>query len=127
MVINGYEGTKELAAELQSAFKKKVDVQYFNKGNILEIIINYLKENHPVEIKFNRVRTYGHFVVVIGYREEENFTDLYCLDPGFPMGKAQMWNNVLRINTTSSAMYNGLNMQEDRKINVDEVMVCIKR
>ena len=127
MVINGYEGTKELAAELQSAFKKKVDVQYFDEGNILEIIINYLKENHPVEIKFNRIRTYGHFVVVIGYREEENFTDLYCLDPGFPMGKAQMWNNVLRINTTSSAMYNGLNMQEDRKINVDEVMVCIKR
>ena len=127
MVINGYEKSQDLVNELQHAFKKKVDSRCLNEDNLLEEIINQLKDNHPVEISFLRKRDNGHFLVAIGYREEEKYTDLYCLDPGYPMETGQMWNNVLRVDTTSSAKYNCLNMQEDRKVFVDEALVCIKK
>lgn len=127
MVINGYEKSEDLVDELQHAFKKNVDSRCLDEDNLLEEIINMLKDNHPVEIKFSRIRNYGHFVVAIGYREEEKYTDLYCLDPGYPMEIGQMWNNVLRIETTSYAKYNCLNLQEDRKVCIDEALVCIKK
>ena len=126
MIVNGYE-LEPLVADLQNAFKKKVNAVYIGDDNILEAIIEQLDYNHPVEIGFSRLKTYGHLVVAIGYMMDNNFTDLYCLDPGYPMEKGQMWNNVLRINTTSFAKFNCLNMQENRKVFVEAAMVCIKR
>lgn len=127
MVINGYEKSEDLVNDLQHAFKKNVDSRCLNEDSLLEEIINQLKDNHPVEISFSRIRNFGHFVVAVGYREDDKFIDLFCLDPGYPMDKGQIWNNVLRIDTTSSAKYNCLNMQEDRKVCVDEAIVCIKK
>lgn len=127
MIINGYDNLKGLVDELHHAFKKNVDSRCLDDEDLLGEIINQLKNNHPVEIGFSRVRNYGHYVVVIGYRVEEKFTDLFCLDPGYPMGKCQIWNNVIRVDTTSFAKYNCFNVQENRKVNVDEAMVCIKR
>ena len=126
MIVNGYE-LKPLVADLQSAFKKKVNAVYIEDENLLEAIIEQLNDNHPVEIGFSRLRTYGHFVVAIGYMRYDDYTDLYCLDPGYPIEKGQMWNNVLRIDTTSSAKFNCLNMRENRKVFLDEAMVCIKK
>ena len=126
MIVNGYE-LEPLVADLQNAFKKKVKAIYFENDNILEAIIEQLNDNHPVEIYFSRLKTYGHFVVAVGYMVEDKFTDLYCLDPGYPLEKGQMWNNVLRIDTTSSAKFNCLNMQENRKVCLEVAMVCIKR
>lgn len=126
MIVNGYE-LEPLVADLQNAFKKKVNAVYIGDENILEAIIEQLNDNHPVEIGFSRLKTYGHFVVAVGYMVENKYTDLYCLDPGCPMEKGQMWNNVLRIDTTSSAKFNCLNMQEKRKVCLEAAMVCIKR
>ena len=126
MIVDGYH-LGPLSTDLQNAFKKKVDANLFDEDNILEVIIEQLKENHPVEIEFSRIKTFGHFVVVVGYMVENKHTDLYCLDPGYPMGKGQMWNNVLRIDTTSSAKFNCLNMQENRKVCLEAAMVCVKR
>ena len=126
MIVNGYE-LEPLVADLQNAFKKKVNAVYIGDDNILEAIIEQLNDNHPVEIGFSRLKTYGHFVVAIGYMKDNNYVHLYCLDPGYPMEKGQMWNNVLRIDTTSSAKFNCLNMQENRKVFVEAAMVCIKK
>lgn len=126
MIVDGYH-LEPLCNDLQNAFKKKVDANYYDDDNILEVIIKQLDENHPVELEFSRIKTFGHFVVAIGYMVENKYMDLYCLDPGYSLEKGQMWNNVLRIDTTSSARFNCLNMQEDRKVSLDAAMVCIKK
>lgn len=126
MIVKGYE-LEPLVADLQNAFKKKVNPLYIDDEKIGEAIIEQLNDNHPVEIYFLRPRTYGHFVVAIGYMKDDNYTDLYCLDPGYPMDKGQMWNNVLRIDTTSTAKFNCFNMQENGKVCLDTAMVCIKK
>lgn len=126
MIVKGYE-LEPLVADLQNAFKKKVNPLYIDDEKIWEAIIEQLNDNHPVEISFLRPRTYGHFVVAIGYMKDDNYIDLYCLDPGYPMDKGQMWNNVLRIDTTSTAKFNCFNMQENGKVCLDAAMVCIKK
>ena len=55
MIVNGYE-LKPLVADLQSAFKKKVNAVYIEDENLLEAIIEQLNDNHPVEIFFFQIK-----------------------------------------------------------------------
>lgn len=129
MVINGYE-LDDLYADLNNAFKKSVDAHYseIEKNEDIQEVIEWLDKNHPVEIGFTRKRKEsGHALVAIGYQIEETKTILYCLDPGYPMGECQMWNNVLEIDNTATAQYNCYNMREDSNVVIDEMMVCVKR
>lgn len=129
MVIGGYF-LSELQRDLQSAFKRKVDTyrSHADQSNIVEEIIDWLDDNHPVEIAFSRKRgVSGHALVAIGYQRDEKKTTFFCLDPGYPMEECQLWNNVLKIDTTSTAKYNCLNMKEHTKVWVDEMMVFLKK
>lgn len=129
MVIGGYF-LNELQRDLQTAFKRKVDTyrSHADQSNIIEEIIDWLDDNHPVEIAFSRKRgASGHALVAIGYQRNEKKTTFFCLDPGFPMDECQLWNNVLEIDTTSTAKYNCLNMKEHAKVWVDEMMVFLKK
>lgn len=129
MVIGGYF-LNELQRDLQTAFKRKVDTyrSHADQSNIIEEIIDWLDDNHPVEIAFSRKRGASrHALVAIGYQRNEKKTTFFCLDPGFPMDECQLWNNVLEIDTTSTAKYNCLNMKEHAKVWVDEMMVFLKK
>lgn len=126
MIIDGYYLDK-LEADLKSAFNKKVSTTYYDGPNLIDEILDQLDNNHPVEIQFDRIRKYGHFVVVIGYQKENSYVDLFCLDPGYPMNELQIWNNVLRIDTTSSAKYNCYNMLEKEKVSITAFLAFNKK
>ena len=129
MVINGYT-LESLKENLQSAFKKKVE-SYYNNGEETELvgdIIRCLHDNHPVELAFSYARKkYGHAIVAIGYKKNEHSTTLYCLDPGYPIEACQIWNNVLEIETGSTAKFNCYNMMDNRNVMIDEILVFKKR
>ena len=127
MVVKGYL-LYTLQQELKSAFKKKVNSVYYNVKdyNIVDEILNCLENNHPVEIGFEYVGGNGHAVVVIGYQQMDNIVRFYCLDPGYPINECQIWNNVLEIDTNSSAKYNCQNFRDNRKVYIDEAILFLK-
>ena len=128
MVVDGYE-LKILKAELQSAFRKKVNPYYYSADeyDLPTVIKEALDSNKPVEICFSRKRQYGHAVAIIGYKEEKDKTSFYCLDPGYPMEECQIWNNVLEVDLNATAKYNCRNFREDSLVAIDEVMTFEKR
>ena len=129
MVVNGYE-IKKLHEDLQNAFKRKVDSIYYGyeDTNLVDVIVNCLDDNHPVEIGFSyMVGKKGHAVVAIGYQDDNDKIKLYCVDPAYPMGECQIWNNVLEIDKTSKAKYNCHNVKEDFKVMIDEILYFIKK
>lgn len=130
MVIDGYD-LETLHADLLSSFRKKVDAYYQSidtNDQLMEEIISWLEDNHPVEISFSRKRgQYGHVLVAIGYMKEGQVTTLYCLDPGYAMETCQIWNNVLVVNEGSTAKYNCYNIRERDNVRIEEMMVCLKR
>ncbi len=129
MVIDGYI-LENLKADLQSAFKRKVE-PYYNNGEeteLVEDIIRFLNDNHPVELGLSYERKkYGHAIVAIGYKKHEHIITLYCLDPGYPIEPCQIWNNVLEIDTNSSAKFNCYNMMDNRSAMIDELLVFKKK
>ena len=91
---------------------------------MIDDIIEALQNNLPVEIGFTRKgNKEGHAVVAIGYQEFNNSVSFYCLDPGYDLQKGQFWNNILQVNTDSTAKYNCLNNQEGSVVNVDEILI----
>ena len=128
MVIDGYI-LENLKADLLSAFKRKVE-PYYNgeETELVEDIIRCLNDNHPVELGLSYARKKcGHAIVAIGYKKHEHITTLYCLDPGYPIEPCQIWNNVLEIDTNSSAKFNCYNMMDNRSAMIDELLVFKKK
>ena len=128
MVVDGYE-LKILKDELQSAFRKKVTPYYYSADeyDLPAVIKEAIDSNKPAEISFSRKRQSGHAVVIIGYKMGKDKTSFYCLDPGFPLDKCQMWNNVLEVDTTATVKYNCHNFREDSLVAIDEAKPFEKR
>ena len=54
-------------------------------------------------------------------------TNLYCLDPEYSIDPCQIWNNVLEIDTNSTAKFNSYNMRDNRYVMIDELLVFKKK
>jgi len=141
LIRNGYDFIS-LKADLYNAFRKRVNVsccvskfyaeinciipseEFEIKTTLIEDIIEALDSNEPVEIGFTRKKDKsGHAIVAIGYARNQDGVSFFCLDPGFDLSKGQLWNNILQVNTDSTAKYNCLNYQEESVITIDELLV----
>lgn len=129
MIVEGYE-IENLSIELKRAFSKKVTPLYDNieiNADFMKDVIEYLDDNHPVEIGFSYTKKSGHAVVAVGYEIGNDVISLFCLDPGYDLVEGQYWNNILEIDTSSSVKYNCTNLRDKRKVFVDEMMVVLKK
>lgn len=141
LLRNGYDFVS-LQADLYKAFRKRVNVdccvskfyaETYNiipnnnieiKKSIIEDIIDALDNDMPVEVAFSRKRDRsGHAIVAIGYEKKHDSVSFFCLDPGFDLPKGQFWNNILQVNTDSTATFNCLNYQEERFVTIDELLI----
>ena len=97
-------------------------------NNDYETLLEILDNNNPVELGFDRKnRRGGHAVVAIGYEVFDSLVNIYCLDPGYPMMKGQLWNNILQIDINSNSKYNCLNFQERSNICINEMLVIYSK
>lgn len=127
LVRNGYY-LNGLNCDLLSSFRSKVDTCYKQTtNNDYGTLIEFLDNNHPVELGFDRKNRGGHAVVAIGYEELGGFINIFCLDPGFPLIKGQLWNNILQIDTNSKSKYNFTNFQERSSICINEMLVIFPK
>ena len=135
---------KKLQQDLNSACKKLVFADcYFSpsfaheicneipeidpseiKASLVDEILDTLDKEIPVEIGFTRKgRKSGHAIITLGYQESQNNVSLFCLDPGFPLAKGQIWNNILQIDMNSTSKYNCINFQELTHVCIDEILI----
>ena len=127
LVRDGYylEGIER---DLLSSFRSKVETDYKQtSNNDYEILIEFLDNNNPVELGFNRKNKGGHAVVAIGYEKLDSLINIFCLDPGFPLIKGQLWNNILQIDINSKLKYNCTNFQERSNIWINEMLVIFPK
>ena len=115
--------------DLLSSFRSKVETNYMQtSNNDYETLLEILDNNNPVELGFDRKnRRGGHAVVAIGYEVFDSLVNIYCLDPGYPMMKGQLWNNILQIDINSNSKYNCLNFQERSNICINEMLVIYSK
>ncbi len=118
---------KDLQSDLNKAFLSKINsICYYEneRTSLVDDIIEALQNNLPVEIGFTRKgNKNGHAVVAIGYQEFNNSVSFFCLDPEFDLPKGQFWNNILQVNTDSTAKYNCINNQEESVVAIDEILI----
>ena len=118
---------KDLQSDLNKAFLSKINsICYYEneRTSLVDDIIEALQNNLPVEIGFTRKgNKNGHAVVAIGYQEFNNSISFFCLDPEFDLPKGQFWNNILQVNTDSTAKYNCINNQEESVVAIDEILI----
>lgn len=135
---------KKLQKDLNSAYKKRVfancyflpsfaheicnDIPELDpseiKASIVDEILDTLDKDLPVEIGFTRKGgKSGHAIITIGYQESQNNVSLFCLDPGYPLTKGQIWNNILQIDMNSTSKYNCINFQEHTQVCIDEILI----
>lgn len=135
---------KKLQQDLNSACKKLIFAEFYIspsladeigndfpeldqseiKASLVDEILNKLDDNLPVEIGFTRKgKNSGHAIVVLGYQESQSIVSLFCLDPGYPLAKGQIWNNILQIDKNSTSKYNCINYQENSCICIDEALI----
>ena len=135
---------KKLQQDLNSAYKKRVFANCYLspsfaheisnvfpeldpseiKVSLVDEILDTLDKDIPVEIGFTRKgRKGGHAIITLGYQETQNSVSLFCLDPGFPLAKGQIWNNILQIEMNSTSKYNCFNFQEHTHVCIDEILI----
>ena len=118
---------KDLQSDLNKVFLSKINsICYYEneRTSLVDDIIEALQNNLPVEIGFTRKgNKNGHAVVAIGYQEFNNSVSFFCLDPEFDLPKGQFWNNILQVNTDSTAKYNCINNQEESVVAIDEILI----
>lgn len=118
---------KDLQSDLNKAFRSKINsICYYEneRTSLVDDIIEVLQNNLPAEIGFTRKGSKdGHAVVAIGYQESNNSVSFFCLDPGFDLPKGQFWNNILQVDTDSTAKYNCLNHQEKSVVTIDQLLL----
>ena len=124
LVRKGYF-LNRLERDLLFSFRSKVETHYKQtSNNDYETLVEFLDNNNPVELGFDRInRGGGHAVVAIGYEEFDNAVNIFCLDPGYPLFKGQIWNNILQIDINSKSKYNCINFQERSYICINEMLV----
>ena len=124
MVRSGYELPK-LKDELLHAFKSKVIVDYYDE-DILSNIVNALDYDIPVEILIRYKRKGGHIIAVIGYKQENDSTLLFCLDPGFSLNEGMYWNNVIIVKGSNVNAYNCFDVMESTYVTICDMLTFSK-
>ena len=114
-------------------YSSRVSVQCASKDSghdIVEIMKNWIDNDNPVILRFGFNKNDGHWVVAVGYVEDENgnITDILTLDPGSESPKYALWNGILNLNKEPRKKF-GYRYDSDynRMVDFDEAIIISKK
>lgn len=117
---------------LSDNYSGQVSVQLANKAkghNITDIAKNRIDNDNPVILGFVG-KKFAHWVVAVGYIEDENndISDILVLDPGSESPKYALWNGILNLDKESHKRY-GYRYDSDynQMVDVDEAIIITKK
>ena len=117
---------------LSDNYGSRVCVQIANKASghtIADIAKNWIDNEKPVILGFVG-KNYAHWVVAVGYIENEDkvISDILTLDPGSESPKYALWNGILNLSRESRKRY-GFRYDSDynQMVDVDEAIIITKK
>lgn len=125
--------SEEIQQILLDNYRSRVNVQYISKDSkedIIQITRNWIDNDSPVILGFNFDKNHGHWVVAVGYIEDDNgvLSALLILDPGSNPPTYALWNGILDLHKEPRKKY-GYRYDSDYNsmVDVDEAIIITKR
>lgn len=122
----------KIQSKLTENYGSRVNVQFASKSskhNIAEITKDWIDNNTPVILGFVG-KNYAHWVVAVGYIEDEHgiLSDILTLDPGSDSPKYALWNGILNLYKEPRKRY-GYRYDSDyhQMVDIDEAIIISKK
>jgi len=118
---------------LSDNYGRRVAVQLVDKETgheIFDVTKKWIDDDNPVILRFGFDKYSGHWVVAVGYIEEENgvLSAILTLDPGSKSPTYALWNGVLNLYKEPRKRY-GYRYDSDynQMVDVDEAIIITRK
>lgn len=125
--------SEEIQKILLDNYHSRVNVQCASKESkhdIVEITKNWIDGDNPIILRLGFDKYNGHWVVAVGYLEEENgeISDFLTLDPGSKSPTYALWNGILNLHKEPRKRFGYRYDSEGSYIvDVDEAIIITKK
>ena len=114
-------------------YRSRVTVQCASKASkhdITEITKNWIDNDSPVILRLGFDKYNGHWVVAVGYIEDEHgvLTDILTLDPGSKSPTYALWNGILNLHKEPRKKFGYRYVSEEKyMVDLDEAIIIRKK
>ena len=114
-------------------YRSRVTVQCASKASkhdIAEITKNWIDNDSPVILRLGFDKNNGHWVVAVGYIEDEHgvLTDILTLDPGSKSPSYALWNGILNLHKEPRKKFGYRYVKEEKyMVDFDEAIIIRKK
>ena len=114
-------------------YRSRVTVQCASKASkhdIAEITKNWIDNDSPVILRLGFDKNNGHWVVAVGYIEDEHgvLTDILTLDPGSKSPSYALWNGILNLHKEPRKKFGYRYVSEEKyMVDFDEAIIIKKK
>jgi hypothetical protein len=114
-------------------YRSRVTVQCASKASkhdITEITKNWIDNDSPVILRLGFDKYNGHWVVAVGYIEDEHgvLTDILTLDPGSKSPTYALWNGILNLHKEPRKKFGYRYVSEEKfMVDFDEAIIIRKK
>ena len=114
-------------------YSSRVTVQCASKASkhdIAEITKSWIDNDRPVILRLGFDKNNGHWVVAVGYIEDEHgvLTDILTLDPGSKSPTYALWNGILNLHKEPRKRFGYRYVSEEKyMVDFDEAIIIRKK
>lgn len=98
--------------------------------DIVDVVKKWIDDDNPVIMRFGFDKHNGHWVVAVGYIEEENgvLSAILTLDPGSKSPTYALWNGILDLHKEPRKRF-GYRYDSDynQMVDVDEAIIITRK